>query len=62
MYIEADHLISAYYQITHANGEAYTLKGENALGLDFVIMSQNRYANQADYSGYKSHNNSIPNS
>ncbi len=59
MYIEADHLISAYYQITHANGEAYTLKGENALGLDFVIMSQNRYANQADYSGYKSHNNSI---
>ena len=59
MYITADHDISAYYQITHANGEAYTLKGENALGTDFVIMSQNRYSNQADYNGYKSHNNSI---
>lgn len=59
MYIEADHVVSAYYQITHANGEAYTLKGENALGLDFVIMSQNRYPNQAEYSGYISHNNSI---
>ena len=59
MFIEADQVVSAYYQITHANGEAYTLKGENALGLDFVIMSQNRYANQAEYNGYKSHNNSI---
>ena len=59
MFIAADHDIGAYYQITHANGEAYTLKGENALGTEFVVMSQNKYANQADYNGYKSHNNSI---
>ena len=59
MLISSDNLIGAYYQITHANGEAYTLKGDNALGTEFVVMSQNRYANQADYAGYKSHNNSI---
>lgn len=59
MFISADHDIGAYYQITHANGEAYTLKGNNALGTEFVVMSQNRYANQANYNGYVSHNNSI---
>lgn len=59
MFIHADNDIGAYYQITHANGEAYTLKGDNALGKEFVVMSQNKYANQADYNGYKSHNNSI---
>ncbi|MCQ2324764.1 MAG: hypothetical protein MJZ58_01045 [Paludibacteraceae bacterium] len=59
LYISADHQIGCYYQITHANGEAYTLKGENALGVEFVIMSQNKFANQVEYSGYKSHNNSI---
>lgn len=59
MFIAADHNIGAYYQITHANGEAYTLKGDNALGTEFVVMSQNRYSNQSDYAGYKSHNNSV---
>ena len=59
MLISADNEIGAYYQITHANGEAYTLKGENALGTDFVVMSQNRYSNQANYNGYISHNNSV---
>lgn len=59
LYIESDELISAYYQITHANGEAYTLKGRNALGTAFVVMSQTRYPNHADYNGYRSHNNSI---
>ena len=59
MYITADHDIGAYYQITMHNGEAYTLKGQNALGTEFVVMSQNKYPNHADYNGYKSHNNSI---
>lgn len=57
--IESDQQIGAYYQITHANGEAYTLKGENALGLNFVLSAQNRYPNYANYNGYVSHNNSI---
>lgn len=59
MFIASDNDIGVYYQITHANGEAYTLKGTNALGTEFVVMSQNRYANQANYNGYISHNNSI---
>lgn len=59
LHITADADISAYYQITHANGEAFTLKGENALGTNFVVMSQNKHANQANYNGYISHNNSI---
>lgn len=59
LYITTDQPISAYYQITHANGEAYTLKGKNALGTEFVVMSQTNFANYANYNGYVSHNNSI---
>lgn len=59
LYISSSEPISAYYQITHANGEAYTLKGANALGTEFVVMSQNRYPNYPSYNGYVSHNNSI---
>lgn len=57
--ITADYPVSAYYQITHANGEAYTLKGKNALGTEFVVMSQMNFANYPTYNGYQSHNNSI---
>lgn len=59
LFISSDADISAYYQITHANGEAFTLKGENALGTYFVIMSQNKHKNYPNYNGYVSRNNSI---
>lgn len=59
LFIQTDNHVSAYYQITHANGEAYTLKGRNALGTEFVVMSQMNYANYPSYNGYNSHNNSI---
>lgn len=37
--------ISAYIQMTGVNGEAYTLKGDNALGTEFYISMQNKYSN-----------------
>ena len=32
--------ISAYYQLTNCNSEIYTLKGQNALGTDFIVPMQ----------------------
>lgn len=43
--IAANNLISAYVQMTGINGETYTLKGENALGNDFMAAIQNQYRN-----------------
>jgi len=37
--------VSCYAQMTGVNGEIYTLKGENALGTDFVVALQNRFRN-----------------
>lgn len=45
LYIEADAPVGCYYQITAHNGEAFTLKGNNALGTDFCVAMQNKYAN-----------------
>ena len=39
--IEADENISVYFAQTNANSEIYTLKGDNALGTDFVAGMQN---------------------
>ena len=43
--IESDAPISCYFQITMQNGEAYTLKGDKALGTDFVLLMQNGHTN-----------------
>ena len=37
--------IECYYQIDGDNSEAFTLKGKNALGTDFVIIGQKSYSN-----------------
>lgn len=50
LYIEADHEIMAYFINTSDDCEAYTLKGQNALGQEFVVPMQYDYSNQ--YSGH----------
>lgn len=45
LYIQSDAPIYCYFQIDHNNGEAYTLKGRNALGTDFCVLSQNSMEN-----------------
>ena len=41
VYIESDADISVYFAQTNANSEIYTLKGDNALGTDFIVGMQN---------------------
>ena len=48
--IEADHEIMAYFINTSDDCEAYTLKGRNALGTEFVVPMQ--YENDNSYSGH----------
>lgn len=45
LYISADHEIMAYFINTSDDCEAYTLKGKNALGTEFVIPMQYDYTN-----------------
>ena len=45
LYISSKAPISAYVQMTGVNGEAYALKGDNALGIDFYVSQQNLYTN-----------------
>jgi uncharacterized protein (TIGR02145 family) len=47
LYLQSDHLITAYYECANtSNPGIFSLKGRNALGKDFYIVSQNVYANQ----------------
>lgn len=52
--IQATTPITIYYEIgDNFNRDIYALKGNNGLGLDFIIPMQNRYPNQATwYDGY----------
>lgn len=50
LYISADHEIMAYFINTSDDCEAYTLKGKNALGTEFVVPMQYDYQNS--YSGH----------
>lgn len=50
LYIEADHEIMAYFINTSDDCEAYTLKGQNALGTEFIVPMQYDYKNS--YSGH----------
>lgn len=43
--IQSDALVYCYFQVTGANSEAYTLKGNKALGTDFYVLSQNSAQN-----------------
>ena len=44
--ITSDHDVTAYYECAHTNNPGiFSLKGQNALGTDFFIVSQNRYYN-----------------
>ena len=48
--IESDHEIMAYFINTSDDCEAYTLKGRNALGTEFVVPMQYEYENS--YNGH----------
>ncbi len=37
--------VECYFQVTEGNGEAFTLKGQNALGTEFVVAMQNKFPN-----------------
>ena len=50
--IESDEDISVYFAQTNANSEIYTLKGENALGTDFIVGMQNTLS--TSHEGYAS--------
>lgn len=46
LYIEASTPVSAFYEVANqSNPEIFTLKGERALGKNFLIPSQNNYPN-----------------
>lgn len=45
--LTTDNLVTAYYEDAHTNNPGiFALKGRNALGLEFYIVSQNSYKNQ----------------
>lgn len=45
--LTTDNLVTAYYEDAHTNNPGiFALKGRNALGLEFYIISQNSYPNQ----------------
>ena len=44
-YIHSDNPVSIYYEADNNNSENYSLKGRNALGLDFVVPMQYTYEN-----------------
>ncbi len=45
MYITSTTPVSCYYESVGNNSEIYTLKGENALGTDFIVPTQIQYSN-----------------
>lgn len=48
-HVQSNVKIGCYYQIAGNNGEAYTLKGKNALGRDFIVPMQSQVANPNQY-------------
>jgi uncharacterized protein (TIGR02145 family) len=47
--LTSDNLVTAYYEIAHFNNPAiFPLKGKNALGTEFYVVSQNNYPNQVN--------------
>ncbi len=52
LYITSDADVSVYYEVSNEyNSEKFILKGDNALGKDFFIPSQNIYENYKEYNG-----------
>jgi len=49
--------IECYYQVEGENSEAYTLKGKNALGTEFLLVGQKTYYNSTSFttSGVSAH-------
>lgn len=47
LHIESDEDLSVYFAQVNQNSEIYTLKGRNALGMDFVVPMQRSYPNTA---------------
>ena len=47
LHIESDEELSAYFAQVNQNSEIYTLKGRNALGMDFIVPMQRSYPNTA---------------
>lgn len=43
--IQSTSKVECYYQVDGDNSEAYTLKGKNALGRDFLVIGQKSYSN-----------------
>ena len=48
LHIVSDVPVECYFQVTKGNGEAYTLKGQNALGTEFVVAMQNKFNNAVE--------------
>ena len=56
IFVTSDQDISVYYEITHSNNpDKFTLKGENALGTEFYVPSQNDFDNH-DYGDAENEN------
>lgn len=55
--LSADQPISAYIQMTGVNSETYSLKGERALGTDFMAAIQNHYRNSNSISQHNTYTN-----
>ena len=51
--------IECYYQVEGYNSEAYTLKGKNALGTDFLVAGQKQYNNGSTSSDWIGSRHSI---
>ncbi len=47
LFIASTSRVECYYQVEGANSEAFTLKGRNALGTDFLVVGQKRFNNGA---------------
>jgi uncharacterized protein (TIGR02145 family) len=47
LYLTSDNIVTCYYEIKHNNNPGiFSLKGKNAKGTEFYIVSQNDYRNQ----------------
>ncbi|WP_282038686.1 T9SS type B sorting domain-containing protein [Saccharicrinis aurantiacus] len=52
LFIESTENVSVYYEVANqGNPDKFTLKGENALGKEFFVVSQDDYQNWPGYNG-----------
>ncbi|MBI9065356.1 MAG: IgGFc-binding protein, partial [Marinilabiliaceae bacterium] len=52
--IESSHDITVYYEVSNSsNPDKFTLKGQNALGKEFLVPSQNKHKNTGWVSAYE---------